>query len=152
MKTVGIVPARFLYLRHLPSCTGHSYFISATRKVAWYRKYPRSTCRWHRARLETLVKYDERARQKQVVIYRPFYPSSRCFTCGWERTRKKMLTAVTYLHTRHRRNTSVSMAIVVSQEIRRTRRRPAETNFSHPDCGESRRPPAQCGCSSGNFI
>lgn len=63
-----------------------------------------------------------------------------------------MLTAVTYLYTRRRRNTTVSVAIAVSQEIRRTRRQPAETNFSHPDCGESCRPPARYGCSSGNFI
>lgn len=48
-----------------------------------------------------------------------------------------MLTAVTYLYIRRHRNTTVSVTIVVSQEIRRTRRQPAETNFSHPDCGES---------------
>lgn len=38
-----------------------------------------------------------------------------------------------YLHTRRRGNTTAFAAINVSQEIRRDQRRPAGTNFSHPD-------------------
>lgn len=143
MKTVRVVPARLPYLRHLPNYTEHGCFISTTRNVARYRKHPRSTCRWHRRFRNACKDVNEPARSKSLFIV--LFLNSRCLTweCGWERTRKKMLTAVTYLYTRRRRNTTVSMAIVVSQEIRRTRRQPAETNFSHPDCGESLRPPAR---------
>jgi len=56
----GLVLARLSYLRHLPSYAEHSRFISTTRNVARYRKHPRSTCRWHRARLGMLVKLDHR--------------------------------------------------------------------------------------------
>ena len=156
MKTVEIIPARLPYLRHLPSYAEHSCFIWTTRNVARYRKHPRSTCRWHRARLGMLVKTRSIVRSGRSLssFFNFLLVNSRCFTweCGQVRTQKKMLTPVTYLYTKHRRNTAVFMAIVVSQEIRRTRWQPAETNFSYPDCGESCRPPARCGCSSQNFI
>lgn len=150
MKTVGGVPARLPYLRHSPSYTGHSRFISTTRKVAWYRKYPRSTCRWHRARLETLVKNGERARGGAVVIYRPSSrPALLHVGSAVGRERKKMLTAVTYLHTRRRRKYhTVSMAIV--RRFEEPGGNPQRPSFPTPIVAKA--VDLLRGCTSGNFI